>query len=207
MPGDLVELARFPSSAEASIVRCRLDAEGIRVKLDGEAMASWFWHLGSAIGGVRLLVDEDDIDRALEILGSATSIDEMHDIDFGDESGDDVGDSEESELPEALVRAWRASLIGFLLLPPLLNVYSTWLLFRHRFFVGRCRNWRVLATCSANVVFFTFLASVIFLIAKPAPPELPTLFFSRDGELFDGAPIDGAPIDGAPIEVEIPLVP
>ena len=201
MPTDLVELARFPSSAEASIVRCRLEVEGIRAKLDGEAMASWFWHLGTAIGGVRLLVNEDDVDRALEILKSNTPIDDTGEIDFGDESRDDVSDSEGSELPEALVRAWRASLIGFVLLPPLLHVYSTWLLFRHRFFVGRCRNWRVLATCSANAVFFTFVALVIFLIAKPAPPEPQKLFYF----IPNGVPIEAEPLE--PTEVERPLFP
>lgn len=36
-----------------------------------------------------------------------------------------------SDLPEDLIRAWRASLIGLALLPPLLNLYSTWLLIRN----------------------------------------------------------------------------
>lgn len=179
MPGDLVELARFPSSAEASIVRSRLDAEGIRAELDGEAAASWLWHLGSAIGGVRVLINEDDADRALEILRSDTSIDESQDIDFGDKSAD-VPDREASELPIDLMRAWRASLIGFFLLPPVLNLYSTWLLFRHQFFLGQCHNWRVVATCFANAFVFALVVWFSYLIARP--PEPPAQEFTSEGE-------------------------
>jgi hypothetical protein len=180
MRGDLVELARFPSSTEASIVRGRLDAEGIRSELDGEAMAGWFWYFGSAVGGVRVLVAEDDVDRAVEVLRFEVSIDTAEDIDFGDESDHNECESERSEIPEALTRAWRASLIGFLLLPPLLNLYSTWILFRNGFFIRRCQNWRVAATCVANAVVFALVILIVFLFANPPPP--PPQYFTPEGE-------------------------
>jgi Putative prokaryotic signal transducing protein len=183
MLGDLVELAQFPSSAEAAIVRGRLDAEGIRSELDGEAMASWFWYFGSAVGGVRLLVSEDDVDRAAELLGTDASIDETHHIDFGDESDHDDSESKGSQIPECLTRVWRASLIGFLLFPPLLNLYSTWILIRNGFFIGRCRNWRVAAACVANAVVFALVILIVFLIANPPPP--PPQYFTPDGEPVD----------------------
>ena len=183
MSDDLVELARFPSSAEASIVRGRLDAEGIRSELYGEAVAGWFWHFGSAVGGVRLLVFKDNVDLAVEILDADTSIDESWDIDFGDESSEDINDSEESQLPEDLIRAWRASLIGFLLLPPLLNLYSTWVIIRNNFFMGRCRNWRVPATCVANAILFALVIRIVFLIASPPPP--PPQLFTPNGKVME----------------------
>lgn len=187
MPSDLVELARFPSSAEACIARGQLECEGIRAELAGEAAASWLWHVGTAIGGVRLLVSREDADRAMDILASIAVIDETQKIDFGDDA-DKEHDDHESELPEDLVRAWRASLIGLFLLPPLLNIYSTWLLLRNGFFVARCRNWRIPAACSANLVVFTLVALFVFLIVNP--PEAPL-----------------RPIDSTEETITIPLVP
>lgn len=122
MPTNLVELARFPTSAEASVVRALLECEGIRAELGDEAAASWLWHLGSAIGGVRLLVKREDVERAVDIIGARKRIDEAHEVDFGDASEDDHPHDDRSDLPEDLVRAWRASLIGLVLLPPLLNL-------------------------------------------------------------------------------------
>ena len=177
---DLVELGRFPSSAEACLVRSQLECEGIRAELAGEAAASWLWHFGTAIGGVRLLVQRVDVERAMQIIGSVGAIDDMEAVDFGDESEELATDDARPELPGDLVRAWRASLIGVLLLPPILNVYSIWLLFRHDFFIGRCRNWRVAASCTVNAMVLGLVVLIMLLIWLPREP-LPE-YFAPDGQ-------------------------
>ena len=181
MSTDLVELARFSSSAEASVVRAALESEGIRAALDGEATATWFWHLGTAVG-VRLLVNRGDADRALEILASAAANKETQDDNVDDDAGDDDG---ESKLPADLLRAWRASLIGMLLLPPLLNIYSTWLLFRAGGVIDRCRNWRVYATCAVNVIVFSLVAWFVLLFVDPSAVAPPRQYVTPDGQPVD----------------------
>jgi hypothetical protein len=183
---DLIELARFPTSAEASIVRSQLECEGIRAELGDEAAASWLWHLGTAIGGVRLLVMREDAERARTVIGAANAIDESYETGFDDDAGDDDLGGDNAELPEDLIRAWRASLIGLMLLPPLLNVYSTWLLVRNGLFVNRCRNWRVFAACTVNALAFAAAVGFALVIANPlvvaTPPETPPQYFTEDGK-------------------------
>lgn len=176
MSNRVVELARFSSAAEASVVRSLLDAEGIRSELSGEAMAGWFWHLGPAIGGVRLLVFDHDLDRALDILGSGKETGETQTIDFGDDSEDEATETADDEVPDDLMRAWRASLIGMLLFPPLLTLYSMWLLASNAFFVDRSRNWRIVATCLVNLCVLSFVVLIFFLFVPLASsPEQPCL--------------------------------
>ena len=62
----LVELARFGTRVEADLARLALDAEGIdAVIFDAEAN-SFFG--GGGLIGVRLMVLEEDLDEAAEIL-------------------------------------------------------------------------------------------------------------------------------------------
>lgn len=172
MSNDLIEIARFPSSAEAALARNRLDDANILACLDGEAMASWFWYLGSAIGGVKLLVDRQDAERASSILSSAPELGDVDSIDFGDDSPEDADDHENDLSPE-LTRAFRASILGIILLPPLLNIYSMYLLFRHRLF--QSWNWRLVTAVCANVfVFLLFLAFVGMITTPQGPP--PTFY-------------------------------
>lgn len=195
MATNLVELARFPTSAEAAIVRAQLECDGIRAELGDEAAASWLWHLGTAIGGVRLLVRREDAEHALDIMGTPNAIDESLDIDFGDDTEDDHPHDDRSGLPEDLIRAWRASLIGLVLLPPLLNLYSTWLLLRNGFFIGRCRNWRVLASGAANAMVLAAAIAVVFLVASSSEPP------PRDSAE------DGMPVKSVTETLTFPLVP
>ena len=190
MSGELVELTRFPSASEAALARGRLDAEGIRSELSGEAAANALSHLGSTLVGVRLLVSQQDAERAIAILGEEPSSADLQGVDFGDDSDDEPPDSEQAELCEDLLRAWRASLIGLVLCPPLLNLYSMWLLMRHWFFAGRCRNWRVPATCAVNALVLLMVCLFVWLIANPPPG--PPQYYLRDGEPL-----------GEPMEIEI----
>jgi len=211
------------------------------------------WYVGTALGGVKLLVSEKDAAQARRLLADdyvnalqtraspAWKCEKCHsDVDAGfvvcwncgaelDEStakeevqsdskriqsqtaphgadapldksmsdrppdGPDgkAAAGVESQLPDDLIRAWRASLFGYLLLPPLLNLCSTWLLIRNKFFLGRCRNWRVAATCFANAALFAFVVFLIFLMTRPQP----YMIYPDDG------PIQ---VD---YDVELPLLP
>jgi hypothetical protein len=64
----LVELARFYTSFEASVVRSALDAEGVNAFLFDTEMN---WGGLDGVVPVRLMVDEDDLARARRIVASS----------------------------------------------------------------------------------------------------------------------------------------
>lgn len=61
----MVLLTRTRSAFEAQVVAARLGAEGILWQLRGGGVDSMY-----PVGGVDILVAEDDLDRALELLGA-----------------------------------------------------------------------------------------------------------------------------------------
>ena len=158
---NMVEIARYPSAVEAAAARNRLDDADIPACLNGEAMATWFWYLGSAIGGVKLFVDARHADRASAILSTPSDPSDFDFVDFHDETPDGDNDASE-ELPPQLIHAFRASIIGILLLPPLLNLYSMFLIIRHDLFLPPL-NWRVVVACAVNF-FMLFMASWFFYV-------------------------------------------
>lgn len=183
MPGDLVMLARFGSPAEARIALALLQEAGIQATLEGEAAGNNLNYLGTALGGVKLLVREEDADRAAEVLsdgdeephppgenpwkcpacGAQVSDDAdvcwscgtarqdaeatergiccagcgTHnresaltcavcgaDLSAPNRREKEPDDLEPNEAAIALRRAWRASIVGLVLCPPLLHIYS-----------------------------------------------------------------------------------
>lgn len=73
MPGDLHVIASFATPVEAEILRMRLEAEGIRSVLADEGVVGVNWMLGNAVGGVKVLVSDADLERALEIVDEHAS--------------------------------------------------------------------------------------------------------------------------------------
>src|SRR5687768_1591628 len=63
-------IARFTSLGEAESARSALEAAGIGVVLGDENTVSMNWMYSQAIGGVKLLVHDEDRDQALAILAS-----------------------------------------------------------------------------------------------------------------------------------------
>ena len=163
MSDRLVQLASFSTSTEAAVVRGLLDVEGIATEFDGEAVASWFWYLGSATGGVKLLVREDDLNRAQQILAHIEPGTLRQDEESGDEE-ETESSRHEDELPPELARAWRASMIGFAFLPVFLHIYSICLLIRHRRLIGPRPNWRVKAAWVANVTMVCIAIVITWFI-------------------------------------------
>lgn len=192
----LATLATFPSPVEAALARNILAEAGIRAEAtEGATASAW----SGMFGGVKLLVDEAELERAGEVLDEALGApleaeDEPQDdesektpvSDFADNLADRSPAAEDSAWicpscrarvrnderrcwscgasrtgdvnpyyirPESAVappaadeqdirreppehvrdwidHAWRAACFSALLLPPLLNIYSAWLLLR-----------------------------------------------------------------------------
>jgi len=60
-------LATFPYSTEAQITKSKLEAEGLSVMLLDEKTIDSDPLISQAIGGVKLLVSNDDFEKALQI--------------------------------------------------------------------------------------------------------------------------------------------
>jgi hypothetical protein len=73
---DLIPIASYPTSAEAELACGRLAAAGVPAKLDGAVVADMAWHIGSALGGVKVLVSSDDAEQAHAILQETDTEDE-----------------------------------------------------------------------------------------------------------------------------------
>jgi hypothetical protein len=155
----LVKLASFATVEEAHLAKNALEAEGIRVFVEDEASVGLFWHLGGAMGGIKLLVMDDDVPRAQRVLDHFDEEYEERSTHITDKPGPAAGeeaethvtavkpvDAEESpEPPDAAedgdedeelrftpgeVMATRAFRAAvFGLFFPLITLYSLWLLF------------------------------------------------------------------------------
>ena len=129
----LVTIATFDTPEEANIARNRLVAEDISAFLADEAAVGMAWHLGTAIGGVKLRVAEGDVDRAMAMLDAPwptsnwSDESEIDQVDGLFETEMDEVEEESTSLHHASVaRAFRAAVIGTFFIPLLL--YSLWLL-------------------------------------------------------------------------------
>lgn len=58
----------FATEQEATLAQVELQMEGINAVLESSSAATTFSYVGSAMGGVRLMVDQDDQTRAQAIL-------------------------------------------------------------------------------------------------------------------------------------------
>ena len=67
MPNQLVTLQTFPLLMEAQVVKSRLDAEGIQSFITDEHVMNLNFY-SNAVGGVRLQVRAEDLERAREAL-------------------------------------------------------------------------------------------------------------------------------------------
>ncbi len=182
MPDKFVPVAAYATPLEADLAKNYLEAEGVPVFLSDDATVGWFWHLGNAVGGIKLLVPRDQLDRATAILAArpgeqpdagqepAVSGPEMvacarcgapmdREMDYCPSCGaasDEAaraapvapaadqpapGEEEPEEAPtppgdELANRALRAAILGLIVCPPFLHLYSLWILLRLAFYQG-----------------------------------------------------------------------
>lgn len=118
MTDALVTVASFNTAAEAHILRGRLEEDGIRAVVADEDTVNMAWHLGQAVGGVKVQVAGEDAERARAVIAGLAA------------GAQDAPDPAEAVDPHELTarRALRAAFLG-ILLPPL-QVYSLWLVAR-----------------------------------------------------------------------------
>lgn len=64
----MITVARFSKPEEAHLLRMRLEAGGVSAHVQDENTIQMDWLVSNAIGGVRVQIDEEDIERAQEIL-------------------------------------------------------------------------------------------------------------------------------------------
>jgi hypothetical protein len=137
----LVTVATFGVVGEAEAARLMLEAEGIECFLADAETVNMLWFASNAIGGVKLQVPASEATRAEQLLARHQPARKRNVDDYGLErprrgtapSAATTGGGEESDAvaltADALVsRAWRASILGLVLCPPLLHIYSLWLL-------------------------------------------------------------------------------
>ena len=118
-------VAAFDTLMEAELARGRLESEGIGARIIDGNTVGIAQHLSSALGGVKLAVAESDFPAARAILFAPSALVE-----------DEPAPAPEAEpplptldTPDGVVeRALRAAVLGYVLFPPLLHLWSLVLL-------------------------------------------------------------------------------
>lgn len=64
----MITVSTFSKPEDAHMLRMRLEAGGVPAYVQDENMVQTDWLYSNAIGGVRVQIAEDDLDRAKEIL-------------------------------------------------------------------------------------------------------------------------------------------
>jgi hypothetical protein len=68
MPEELVTISKFFSLGEAKLAQGKLVSAGVSAFVCDENMHALNWHIGAALGGIRLQVPDSQVVRALEVL-------------------------------------------------------------------------------------------------------------------------------------------
>lgn len=87
---ELVTISKFLSLGEAKLAQGKLVSSGISAFVCDENMHAMNWHMGMALGGIRLQVPDSQVVRALEILDD-------FEPDPADSLEHDEGDEEDLE--------------------------------------------------------------------------------------------------------------
>jgi hypothetical protein len=90
MLDELVTISKFLSLGEAKLAQGKLVSAGISAFVCDENMHAMNWHIGMALGGIRLQVPDSQVVRALEVLDDFEP-EEGDPLEFGEheEEGDD----------------------------------------------------------------------------------------------------------------------
>jgi hypothetical protein len=132
-----ITVATFATPEQAHIVCNALRETGLPAQVTDDVVVGFAWHLGTALGGVKVKVPEEHVAAAREFLGYAD--DEEEDVPYGDDSPpdeelspDDDPAQDEADDPHAPTaaqltdRAFKAAVIGLVFCQGFLQVYSIW---------------------------------------------------------------------------------
>jgi hypothetical protein len=88
---ELVTISKFLNLGEAKLAQGKLVSAGISAFVCDENMHAMNWHIGMALGGVRLQVPDSQVVRALEVLDDFEPEDgQLLELDGDEEMGDDL---------------------------------------------------------------------------------------------------------------------
>jgi hypothetical protein len=179
MSTDLVTIATFAEPAEATLARGVLQEEGIPCFLEGEEVIAALWMLGNATGGVKLQVPREYAERAVAILDDAAPHREEEPVtaepdpaDFEAEAADpaEAAEARETDPGDAMAaRAFRAAVLGIFILPPLVSLYSTWLLLRlspNEKPLSTAGTWKCCLALAVNLLVCGFVVVLVRLICR-----------------------------------------
>jgi len=82
---DLQTVATFTSPWEAQLAKAALESEGIEATIADENLIRLYWALSNAIGGVKVQVRPDDLERARSLLASCQPLPEIYLVKDEDE--------------------------------------------------------------------------------------------------------------------------
>jgi hypothetical protein len=141
--GELVTVSVFATPEEAHICKNRLEAEGIDAQLMDAETVGMAWYYGNALGGVKVQVRAEQMDEAQRVLQLHEPVipgdTDVERTPLSDECWDEdrlqpghIEEASETESPgdACAGRAFRAAVFGMIALPPLLHLYSLYLLVR-----------------------------------------------------------------------------
>jgi hypothetical protein len=181
MARDLVTFTTFSTAEEAYVFRNLLEAGGVPAFVAEDATVTWFWYFGTALGGVKVQVAEEDVELARQLLaeepastGDLTAQTAGSSSDLSEECAGEgdllqaaAGDDDfPPEKPGDVLanRAFRAALFGIVACPPLLLLYSLAVLLRlglseHE--VSQSQRWKPMVAFVIDVLVLSFILSIL----------------------------------------------
>ncbi len=80
----MITIAKYSLPEQAHLARIKLEGQGIEAHVADENVIQWHWYLSNAIGGVRLLVAQEDEAAARACLASEL---DLSDTELDEEAG------------------------------------------------------------------------------------------------------------------------
>lgn len=118
-------VASFDTLMEAELARGRLESEGIGARIVDGNTVGIAQHLSGALGGAKVVVAEGDVGAARSVLFAPSALVEAEEAPTRDEEPP----LPTLDTPDGITeRALRAAVLGFVLFPPLLHLWSLVLL-------------------------------------------------------------------------------
>lgn len=175
MSDNLVCIASFPDSGTANIARSVLDSEGIAACLGAETSNTMLAYVGPALGGVKLYVFADQVDKAKALLAAHSEQDLIDETEGDVEHPSPHADDEEEppavrERTDQIRRAWYAAILGTVICPVVMNVYSLYLLLGEGLLwpeTPQPSDWRINAALVVNLATLGFYGALILFGVGP----------------------------------------